>query len=80
MANVKNDDCICLDGKQHPVLMRFAAVEELAHLKGKSDAFRSKRPAMRKFAERVYGVFQPLQLAQARFACLPSHQPFEDEV
>jgi hypothetical protein len=35
MANVKNDDCICLDGEQHPVLVRFAAVEELAHLKGK---------------------------------------------
>jgi hypothetical protein len=38
MANVKNDDCICLDGEQHPILVRFAAVEELAHFKGKGDA------------------------------------------
>jgi hypothetical protein len=26
MANVKNDNRICLDGEQHAVLMRFAAV------------------------------------------------------
>ena len=35
---------------------------------------------MRKFAERVYGIFQPLQPVQARFACLSGRQPFEDEV
>ena len=52
---------------------RFAAVEELAHLKWKDDAFRSKGTTMRELAERVWGIFQPLQPDQACFACLPSH-------
>jgi hypothetical protein len=53
MADMKNNNRVCLDGEQHPVLMRFPTVEELAHLKRKLDIFRSKGAAMRQFAERV---------------------------
>jgi hypothetical protein len=53
VANVKDDNRVCLDGEQHSVLVRFPAVEELAHLKRKNDAFRSKGTTMRELAERV---------------------------
>ena len=80
MANVENDNGIAFNGEQYPVEMRFAAIDKLAHLKGKGRIFGGKGTAVGKFTQRLQGFLQSMEPAYARFACLLGQQPFQDKV
>jgi hypothetical protein len=47
VTDVKDVHHLVLDGEQNPVYMRFASVEQLAHLKGKALILGSKRTSLR---------------------------------
>jgi hypothetical protein len=66
---MKHNHDISLDGKQHPVPMGFAAIEELAYLKRKLCVFRCERAAVGKLGKRGYRFAQSLEPTQAWFAC-----------
>jgi hypothetical protein len=58
MADMKNIHDLALDGKENPVYVRFVAVEELAHFKGKLHGLRSERAAFWKGSKGRNSVIQ----------------------
>jgi hypothetical protein len=51
VPNVKNNHHIAVDRKQHPILMRLPAIDELAHFKWEIGILRSDRAALGKFGK-----------------------------
>ena len=46
VANVKHNNCVGLDGKQHSVLMRLVSIKKLAHPEKKLGIFRGEHTAL----------------------------------
>jgi len=79
MANMKNSHDISVDGKQNPVPMGFAAIEELVYLKGKLRVFRCERTAVGNLGKRDYR-FSQFPEPTRKFACSLLNQPFQDSI
>jgi hypothetical protein len=79
VSNMKNNDGLGLDSKEHPVLMRLMSVKKLAHLEEKLGILRGNHTALRHLGERIYGFRQFPKPSQASIARLLRQKPLQNQ-